>query len=332
MAADPAPPSVVAIRAARDSLARHRRAAVAAAAAAVLLCWLGSGLFLVGHDETAARLRWGRLVGDAEGPGLGFRVPGVEEMRVVRSAEVRRLPVASDFTPDLDLVSGDENLIAATVVVQLRIRRLGDYLFAVEDPEELVRQTVRAMLVEAVAGLGVDDILTAGKAEIQNRVRGLAQEQLDRQGAGVALVAVGLQTIAPPGEADAAFREVVDARAEAARIVSDARAARDRTLGLARAGAARIEGEAAASAAARIEQAGGAAERFVALAARHRADPALARIDLRRAALRRALPRTRVIVLAPGASRIDLQLLEDGARPAVVSPAPTPPGGFGDHG
>jgi membrane protease subunit HflK len=332
VAADPAPPpSVVAIHAARDFLARRRRAVAAGAAAAALLAWLASGLFVVGHGETAARLRWGRLVGDAEPPGLGFRLRGVEEVRVVRTEEVVRLPVPGDFAADLDLVTGDENLIAATVVVQLRILRLGDHLFAVEDPRELVRQTVRAMLVEAVAGLPVDEILTSGKAEIQNRVRRLAQERLDRHRAGVALVAVGLQAIAPPAEADVAFREVVDARAEAARIASDARAARDRALSLARAEAARREGEAATAAAARLEQARGAAERFAALAARHRADPALARTDLRRAAIARALPRTRLIVLPPGTPpRLDLQLLEAGARPPVVSP-PAGGGGFDDH-
>jgi len=56
--------------------------------------------------------------------------------------------------------------------------------------------------------MAVDDVLTTGKAEVQNRVRAVAQEQLDTHRCGVALVAVSPQSDSPPGEAGAATAPV----------------------------------------------------------------------------------------------------------------------------
>jgi membrane protease subunit HflK len=284
---------------------------------------LARGLYTVGNGETAAVLRWGRLVGDAVGPGLHLRLPaGVDEVRRVRTGEVQRLEVAGDFAPGLDLLTGDENLIEASLVVQYRVARLGHYLFATEDPSLLLSQAVRAALVEAVAAVPVDEVLTTGKVGVQNRVREAAQASLDRYASGVALVAVSLQSVSPPGEAGEAFRRVGDARAESAQAVNRAEAQRERSLRLARGEAGQILAQAEAAAGGRRAQARGAAERFLQLLARQRRAPAQARADLRSEAAARILPRARLVLLAPGERpRIDVHLVEGGVRvPAATAP------------
>jgi membrane protease subunit HflK len=319
------PPSVRAIRRARDLLHRRRRALLAAAVLAAGALWLARGAYTVDTAETAAVLRFGRLLDDAVGPGLHAALPGgIDRVVKAPTGEVARLELDGG---GIALVTGDTNLIEAGAVVQVRIGRLGPYLFATEDPEALVRLAVRAALVEALGGTRVDEVLTSAKAGVQTQVRTGAQERLDAWGAGVVVVAVNLQAIEPPAEAAGAFRDVADARAGAAEAVSRAEGERGRALRLARGEAEQILEQARAAADRRVQEARGAADRFQALLAQHRQSPGLARVDLYRATVRQVLPRTRLIVLPPGgAPRVDVHLLEGAAGEGYGAPLAFPPG------
>jgi len=178
-----------------------------------------------------------------------------------------------------------------------------------------VTQTVRSELVESTATLGVDDLLTSAKAQVQQEIRERGQERLDAYASGVVLVSVNLQAVDPPREAETAFREVVDARAQAAQAVSRARAQRDRRLRLASGKVAQLTSAAEAEANRRLQAARGAALRFNDLLAQKRLSPDLTRTDLYTRAVKTVLPKTRLIVLAPGdLPSIDVNLL-DGKRP-----------------
>ncbi|HEV8579425.1 MAG TPA: FtsH protease activity modulator HflK [Thermoanaerobaculia bacterium] len=305
------PPSVAFIRGAAGWLKRHRLRVLAAALAAGLALWLTTGLYTVGNGESGALRRFGRLVDDAIGPGLHVSLPaGVDEMTKVRTGEVLRREVAGDFGEPLALVTGDENLIETTLVVQYKITSLGPYLFRSEDPSAFLEQAVRAALVDAVVRMPVDDVLTSGKAKIQNEVRRSAQAMLQTYGTGLSLVAVNLQTVTPPSEAADAFHQVSDARAEAARMINEAESRRGRMVNLARGEAAGLVGQASSWAAARIQKARGAAERFERLLVQERRTPEQTRTDFYLETLRKALPRTRIIVLPRGARpRVDVNLM-----------------------
>ncbi len=328
MARSELPPSVRWIRRARRWVHRRQpRLLLAGAAATLALAVATSGLFTVANGESAARVRFGRLVDDAVGPGLHVRLPfGIERVETARTADVFRLEIAGEGWGRLDLVTGDENLVDASLVVQFRVSRLGTFLFAGESPEELIAQAVRSALVAAVATSPVEELLTSGKAEVQNRVRREAQARLDRYGVGVALVSVALQSLQPPGEAAQAFRDVSDARAQAVEATHRAEAERERSLGLARGQAGQLVSAAEAAASSRAVEAGGAAERFGRLLAEKQRSPRLVREDLRAETLAKVLPRVRLIVLAPGEKpRLDVQILERRSNgPAVVAPPRTP--------
>lgn len=305
------PRSVVLIRGAAGWLARHRRRVIAGALLTGLALWLATGLYTVGNGESAALRRFGRLLDDAVGPGLHFSLPaGVDEVTKVRTGEVLRREITGDSGEPLALVTGDENLIETTLVVQYKITSLGPYLFGSEGPNAFLDQAVRAALVDAVVRMPVDDVLTSGKAKIQNEVRRNAQAMLQAYGTGLSLVAVNLQTVTPPAEAADAFRQVSDARAEAARAVNEAESRRERMVNLASGEAAGDLGKASSWAAARVQKARGAAERFEHVLAQARRTPEQTRTDFYLETLRKALPRTRIIVLPPGAKpRVDVNLM-----------------------
>ncbi len=317
------PPSVRAIRGLRRWLAGRWRRVAAALAALGLLAALSAGVYKVDNGETAAVLRFGELVDGAVQPGLGASLPGVHEVIKARTGDVFRVEIGGDFAPELALVTGDENLIVTTLVVQYRIQDLSRYLFATEDPLALLRQAVRAALVASFATQPVDEVLTAAKAAIQNDVRREAQGRLDRYGAGLTVVAVNLQTVTPPPEAAGAFRAVSDARAEAAQAIERAEGERDRSLRLARGEADKLLTEARAAADKRLQGARGAADRFRALLRQKRLAPGQTRTELYNATVQKVLPRARLVVLAPGeAPRIDLNYLD---RPEGAG-AGVPPG------
>ena len=296
----------------RDLLRLHARAVLLGTVLVLLAWWLSRGVYTVDNGESAALVRFGAVIDDAVAPGLQFRLPGgIDEVTKVRTSEVFRLAIQGDFRPRLDLVTGDENLIEALLTVQYRITRLGQFLFSSEGAEELVRQTVRAEMVESVAALDVDDVLTSAKALIHQQVRERSQDRLDAYGSGVSLVSVNLQSVDPPNEASAAFRDVVDARAEAAATLSHMHAEQARNLSLARGEAAQRIGEAEAAAHGRLQAAQGAAARYRDLLQQYRQSPGLTRTDLYTSTVLSVLPRTKLIVLAPGEEpRLDVQLID----------------------
>ena len=280
-----------------------------------LVGWLAvDAIYTVDNGESAAVLRLGALVDDTVAPGLRFRAPaGIDDVTKTRTGEVFRVQVEGDNSPRLDLVTGDENLIEVVLTVQYRINRLGDYLFRTEDANALVHQTIRADIVEGVAALGVDDVLTSAKALVQQQVRERSQARLDDYNSGVTLVSVNLQAVDPPREAEAAFRDVLDARAEAAETVSRSRGEQDRALRLASGEAAKLLSTAEAEANTRLQIARGAADRFRELLVQKQRSPGLTRTDLFARTIREVLPKTRVIVLAPGElPELDVNLVGDG--------------------
>ena len=78
-------------------------------------------------------------------------------------------------------------------------------------------------LAQRVAARNVDDILTIGKAALQEEVRVASQRILDEYRAGALISTINIESVTPPPEAADSFRDVASARADSARIVNEAR-------------------------------------------------------------------------------------------------------------
>ncbi|HYL06055.1 MAG TPA: FtsH protease activity modulator HflK [Thermoanaerobaculia bacterium] len=340
MANEAVPPSVRIIRAAAAAGRGRRRGLASLLVLAVLACWLAGGLYAVANGASAVVRRFGHLVERRVEPGLHLALPpGVDAVTHVKTGEVMRLQVAGDNGAPMSLITGDENLIETTLVVQYRISSPDAYLFAAEDPTALLTQAVRAAMVDEIARRTVEEVLTSGKASVQNEVRRKAQAMLQAFGAGLSLVAVTLQAVNPPPEAVAAFLEVSDARAQAARAVNEAQTRRDSSLNLARGRAERVLAEARSWADQRQQTARGAASRFDQVLDQARRTPRQARTDFYLAMVRKVLPKARIVVLAPGEKpRIDIYLNQPtggggtGAGAGSGGAAAGGPGGFGQGG
>lgn len=295
---------------------------------AVLVVYFLSGVYVVGPDEVGVVRRLGSYHRTVP-PGIHYRLPYPFES-VVRPkiTEVRRVeigfrtltpgpPPRYAFVPEESLMlTGDENIVSCQFIVQFRISDPYQYLFRVKDPEKAVKNAAEAALREVVGKKTIDEVLTTGRAEVQEETKNLIQEILNRYEAGVRVIAVQLQDVQPPQEVVAAFKDVASAREDKVRFVNEAEAYRNQILPQARGEAARILQEAEAYRETIIRKAEGEAARFLAVLKEYELSPEITRERLRLETLGKVFPKVKKFVFDEETTAREtlkfLPLLEEG--------------------
>lgn len=211
-----------------------------------------------------------------------------------RQTDTRLKPESSGA---YDMLSGDVNILAVTMVVQYQVATPADYLVGTAAPDRLVERTVRSVLIEQLAGMPVDQAFTGAKAGLQFDTLRESQVLLDRFGCGIQLVATNLEAIDPPAEVLPAFQDVVSAKKDGERAEDWAATAAARMLGQARGQSASRLSEAQSYAYSRVSRARGESTRFLSVLGAYRKNPELFRRRYELQALERVLPRLRLFVM-----------------------------------
>ena len=280
--------------------------------------YLASGIFIVQPDELAV-VRWfGHVPAGASEvrPGIHYALPWpmcrvdkpkVKEVRrvLVGLAPEQRQAIARGDLRVIeaglanDSLTGDVNILKVTMVVQYQVAEKETvlFLFGTEDPDQLVRNTVQAVLIEVLAGLPVDRALTGGKAKLQQLTQKRSQAILNRYGCGVRLLSTDLESIESPRAIIAAFQEVVSAKKDGERTVDLAVAEAHRIVPLARGEAASVLESARAYQEERNSRARGQASRFLSVLAEYRKEPIVFKKRLLLQTLETVLPKVRIYVL-----------------------------------
>lgn len=321
----------------RGPRGRTRATVVVLALLAALAAYGASGFYFVQPDERGV-VRWFGRVPAAEqrppygvGPGLHYAPPwpicrvdapettAVRRVSVGMSPELRAAITqgetwAMQASPTSDVFTGDVNILKVTMAVQYQIANPVAYLLTCEDPDELVRVAVQAVLIEELAKLPVDQALTIAKSKLEDDTRQRAQELLDETyGCGVQLVAANLASIDPPRAIVAAFQDVVSAKKDGEREIDRARSERNRVLPRARGDAARALEEAHAYHQTRVGRARGETDRFVNLLAEYRRAPEVTADRLRLQAFERVLAKVRKIIIddRPGEDPTRVKIIDE---------------------
>ena len=240
---------------------------------AVATVWLLFGIYFVAADQQAVVLRLGRVAGAPVGPGVHWTWPApVGKVFKIRARETRRLTVGfaapdqvlgRDAQPaQAEFLTGDRNLISIGLVTQYAIKDPIAYLFRFGDVESLLRSTVESSLAAVVMRRGVDSLLTTEKVAVQQEVHALAQELVESYGAGVSILGVSLESVAPPEAVREAFNDVASAREDRDRIVREAQSYANEVLPVARGDAERQLRESEGYLESRRQRAAGDAARF----------------------------------------------------------------------
>jgi membrane protease subunit HflK len=288
---------------------------------ALFALWLASGIFLVQPDQQAVVTRFGSVVEPRVTPGLHYAFPWpIDSVYKLKVRQTRRLVIGGDL-PDSVLgrlqpaasqfVTGDQNIINATVVVQYSIGDPALFLFHTQDVEAAIRGIVESELARRFARTNVDDILTTEKVAIQNAVRAAAQKSLDGYNSGLVLASVNIDSVTPPAEAADAFRDVASARADSLRTVNDSQGYANDLLPRARGEAAQLMESARGYKESRIDRATGEASRFMDIAAEYEKAPQVTGERTYLEAMEQILPRLKKMIVDSDGN-LDLTLVRRG--------------------
>ena len=272
-----------------------------------------TGVWVVQQNEQGVLLRFGR-VRSILPAGMHFILPyPLETMRLVRTTEVRTMSVGFSYheeaEPDpveleeeVQWLTGDTNIVEMQTVIQYIIKSPVDYLFRVADfsdgrPRDVaLRKAAESVLTFLVARMEVDDVLSSGKARIQEESRVQIQELVDGMGLGVQVVSVNIVEDNPPPNVIAAFNDVSSAKADRQRLMNVADGYAKDLLPRARAQANRIRQEAEIYRSEVVNAAHGAAQRFVTLAEQVRTSPQVSKERMWLEMVEKTLSRARMIV------------------------------------
>ena len=196
-----------------------------------LLLWLLSGVYVVGPDEVGVVQTFGKYSRAAQS-GLNYHFPfPIEKVQTPKVTEVKRIEIGfrtvgknqyQTVERESLMLTGDENIVDAEMIVQYRIKDPVAYLFNFIKPEITVREASEASLRTVVGRHNIDEALTSGKFMIQEETKSLVQSILDKYESGILVVAVQLQDVSPPKEVIASFKDVASAKEDKNRMINQA--------------------------------------------------------------------------------------------------------------
>jgi membrane protease subunit HflK len=202
--------------------------------AGMLFLYALTGVYIVEPGEQAVVRRLGAISGVPVPEGIHYRLPWpVDRVQKVNVSGVRRADVGvnlpdhmhtDDAPSDVQLLTGDENIVSAAAIVHYKVKDAVKFLYNVNfGDEQLVRNSAEAALVDTMANIAVDNILSTEKVRAQTSVIQKTQEILDRYESGIQITAFNIQGIVPPEAVADTFRDVTTAREDGEREINQAR-------------------------------------------------------------------------------------------------------------
>ena len=239
-----------------------------------IVIWLLLGLYSVGPDEVGVVQRFGKY-NRVVGSGLNYHIPyPIETVKTPKVTEVKRIEIGfrtvgknqyRTIEQESLMLTGDENIVDAELIVQYKIKDPIDYLFNFIGPELTLREASEASLRTVIGRHNIDEALTSGKLMIQEETKELLQIILDKYETGVIVVAVQLQDVSPPKQVIDAFKDVASAKEDKNRMINEAEGYRNDVIPKARGEAQAMIRESEGFRESRIKRAEGDVAKFKAI-------------------------------------------------------------------
>jgi len=269
---------------------------------ALLGLWLASGFFTVQPGEQAALRFFGKF-SSIQGPGLHWFYPSpIGQKDIVATDAIRRLELGfrgnTPIPVESLMITGDENIVDAQLLVQYDVKNLENYLFRVLDPSgKTMMDVAETSLRQVVGSKPIDDVLTTEKEAVQAETKTLMQKLLDSYESGIRVREVKLQSVQPPQQVQDAFDDVVRAREDKERIINLADAYKEDVIPKARGYAAKVVQDAQAYEAARVAESKGEADKFQSILEEYSQQKESTETRLYLETIEKVLPRSKNIII-----------------------------------
>ena len=237
----------------------------------ILVVWLLTGIYIVGPDEVGVIRTFGEYTRVTQS-GLNWKFPSpIETANTPKVTEVKRIEFGfrslkngqyRTVEKESLMLTGDENIVDAEMIVQYKIKDPVQYLFNIVEPELTVREAAEASLRTVVGRNKIDETLTTGKFTIQEETKIQLQNILDKYESGIHVVAVQLQDVSPPKEVIGAFKDVASAKEDKNRMINQAEGYRNDVIPKARGEAEAMIRDAEGFKESRVKRAEGDAVKF----------------------------------------------------------------------
>ena len=283
-----------------------------------LAFWLFTGVYMVGPDEIGVVRTFGEYTRVAQS-GLNYHFPyPIEQVNTPAVTEVKRIEIGfrthrngqyRTVEKESLMLTGDENIVDAEMIVQYKIKDPVAYLFNIMAPELTVRAAAEASLRTVVGRNKIDETLTTGKFQIQEGTKSQLQAILDKYESGIHVVAVQLQDVSPPKEVIGAFKDVASAKEDKNRMINQAEGYRNDVIPKARGEAEAMIRDAEGFREARIKRSEGDAEKFTTILKEYRKAKNITRKRLYLETMEKVLPGIEKIIVPDKDSGNILNLL-----------------------
>jgi membrane protease subunit HflK len=195
------------------------------------------------------------------------------------------------------MLTADENIVQVELLVQYRVANSRDFVFNVQDPEDVLRTSAEVGLRSTVGQMTIDAVITEERARVQDETRVFLSRLLDDYGTGILVTDVRLQVADPPEEVRDAFQEVVRALADRERLINEAQAYQNDIVPRARGEKQRLIEEAEAFKDQQVLRATGDGQRFLSILEAYEEAPEVTRERMHIESLEKILNNVEVILL-----------------------------------
>ncbi len=284
----------------------------------LIVLWLGTGIYIVGPDEVGVVRTFGKFTRVVQS-GLNWKFPApIETVDTPKVTEVKRIEIGfrtlkngqyRTVEKESLMLTGDENIVDAEMIVQYKIKDPVAYLFRIVGPELTVREAAEASLRTVVGRNKIDETLTTGKFTIQEETKTQLQSILDIYNSGIHVVAVQLQDVSPPKEVIGAFKDVASAKEDKNRMINQAEGYRNDIIPKARGEAEAMIRDAEGFKESRIKRSEGDAAKFTTILKEYRKAKSITEKRLYLETMEKVLPDIEKIVVPDKNSGNMLNLL-----------------------
>ena len=243
---------------------------------------------------------------------LTFGIQQVEKVNVNVYQHIElgyRSSTNETVTDEASMITGDYNIVNVDFFIEYKISDPVRYLYASDDPTEILRNLIQSQVRNVVGSSAVDSVLTDGKENIQMQVKSLVTEILNEYDIGLTVVDIKIQDAEPPTQdVIEAFKAVETAKQKAETVVNDAKAYQNAKLPDAQAQADKLIQNAEYLKQKRINEAVEQVAMFEAMYEEYARNPEITRSRMYYEAIQEILPGGKVYIDTSGSGSVDMML------------------------
>ena len=265
---------------------------------------ISGGFYNVSEQENAVVTMFGSVV-RTDTAGLYFKIPLIQKVHYV---DITTHGTGVGYSIDNNgqnitdetngiMITSDFNLLDIDFYLEYRVSDPVAYLYASDNPEEILKNIALSSIRSVVADFTVDEAMTTAKGQIQSIVKEDMTRELNEHDIGLAVVNITVQDSEPPtNEIKQAFKAVETAKQGADTARNNALAYQNEQLPKAEANADKIIQTAEADKAARIAEAEGQVVRFNEMFDQYKLYPYITKKRMFYETMEELLPNLKVII------------------------------------